>query len=162
MAMSTDQIMMLAHLGDWMGSQIAPDNPFAGYAKQLAGARNFAKMLQTPGATPGAVPPATPAAPESSLAPPNPFGPEYQPPSPGTGYAFDQVPEVTPEHGGAVDSGMNDLFSRAMEPNIETKIDKDNNFVFTERRPAQQQAGMPQKKKEERPQSVTNPFWSLG
>jgi len=169
MAITPDKIMMLAHLGDWVGSRMAPDNPFAGYAQQLVSARNFAKQLQTPGGAPGAVPPATPVAPESKLGGmmESPFasaapGTGYQPPSPGTGYNFGNVPEVTPEHRGAVESGVSDLFSQAMEPGSRTVFDEDNNVTYTRKTPAQQQKGVPAKKEEKRPQSVTNPFWSLG
>jgi len=166
----------LAYLADFVGQRLNPNpetNPFGGFttstfeAKKMA---EFMKQFKQPeapaaGGAPAGAGGGAPAAPapktESPLAPPNPFGPEYAPPAPGTGYPFDQMPEVTPEHESAVESGVNDLFARAMEPNIETKIDKDNNFVFTERRPAQQQAGMPTSKKKP-PESVTNPFWTRG
>ena len=163
--MTPDQIMMFAHLADWAGSKMASDNPFAGYAQQFVGARNYAKMLQ-PGAAPGAPGAAptgeAPAAEPSAIAPPSPFSQEYQSPAstmpgPGAGYKFDQIPQAADP----------DLLSQAMEPGVRALFDEDNNLTLTRKVPAQQQAGAPAKKEapqkqQNLPSSVTNPFWSLG
>ena len=107
MAMTPDQIMMFAHLADWAGSKMASDNPFAGYAQQFVGARNYAKMLQpgaapgAPGAGPGVTPIADPNAPAaggdpSALAQPSPFSPEAslygKTPTPEMLYNFTNTP----------------------------------------------------------------------
>ena len=162
MAITPDQIMMLAQLADWAGTQMAPDNPFAGYAQQYVGARNYAKQLQTPGApgAPGATPGAAPIAPTaepSALAPPNPFSPEAIPPTagPGAGYKFDQMPQAKEP----------DLLSQAMEPGVRALFDEDNNLTLTRKVPAQQHPGAPAKK-EAPPQNMSNlaanPFWYRG
>jgi len=191
MAMNPEMIMMLAHLADWTGSKMAPDNPFAGYAKQLVSARNFAKQLQTPGAVPGAVPEAAPEPPPSELEPPsraNPFEPGRGVGNwtPERGYLPDIEPPISstsqspfrpgggvgpysPERGYLPDieppSGV-DPWEKGVKHT--TVIDEDNNRIETTQRksPAQINAGAPAKKSEEKQlahaQSVTNPFWSLG
>jgi hypothetical protein len=86
MALTQDQIFMLANLADFAGQKLAPDNPFAGYAQNVVATRNFAKLLQQRGAQQGAQPGGkegtpggeTPEGP-SELALPNPFDPDYQP-----------------------------------------------------------------------------------
>lgn len=92
MALTTDQIMMLAHLADFAGSKMAPDNPFAGYASQYVQARNFAKLLQQAAVPPEAPPKEAPKEETTSaLTPPNPF--VY-----GGNYKTQQMPEVTQGH----------------------------------------------------------------
>ena len=169
MAMTADQVMMFAHLADWVGSRMAPDNPFAGYAQQFVGARNYANMLQ-PGATPGAPGAAptgeAPAAEPSAIAQQSPFDPGYQPL---------QLPEKAPSgasFGGADLSGiMNpqemDIRDLFMTPGMDVKSDADNNITMSRKMPAQTQAGAPAKKEapqqqQNLPSSVTNPFWFLG
>jgi len=166
MAMTPDQVMMFVQMADWVGSRMAPENPFAGFGSQLGASRNYAKMLQTPGApgAPGADPNAAPPADPSALAQPNPFEAGYQSP---------QLPEKVPSKpsfGGADLSGImspeemdiKDLF---MTPGMDVKSDANNKITMSRQIPAPIQAGAPAKKKDSAqnlPSSVTNPFWFRG
>jgi len=174
MAMTQDQIMMLAHLADWAGSKMAPDNPFAGYAQQYVAARNFAQMLQSgtqAGKTEGGK--GGEGGKEdktSSLAPPNPFAFES-----GRG-----VSDWAPNRGYLpdVELPVSDLLSQAMEPGVKAVIDEGNKLTLTRELPTQQQTdfsrsgslsggpntGTPYRNAAQSrlPNSVTNPFWSLG
>jgi len=183
MAMNPEMTMMLAYLADWMGSKMAPDNPFAGFSKQLVSARNYAKQLQTPGAVPGSVPEVTPAAPgaetsgiESPFAPSEslygksstpemiynftntPGGPLAGADKPG---GFSALAQQGLDAEAAVTPGVNDLFSQAMELGSKIVFGEDGSVTYSRKTPAQD-VKVPAKKEEKRPESVTNPFWSLG
>ena len=160
MALNTDQMFMLMQLADYAGQRLNPDpetNPFGGYASQIVAARNFSKLLQE-GATP--TPDASaPAAEEPPAQAPsameNPFveAPAVAP-SPGIGYRFDAMPEVTPEHRDAVDLG--DLF---MTPGVDVRSDADNNVTATKKWPATTNTGA---KKSTMKEAVANPFLLRG
>jgi len=157
--------MMFAQMADWAGSKMAPDNPFAGYAQQFAGARNFAKLLQPqqPGQQPGVQPNTTPNVQppsSSSIASQNPFDPNYQPL---------QLPSNDPNLSMGSEDAINDIRDQIFLPGIDAKVDSNNIVTLTRKLPAQSNVGVPAKKQPSKnlaPQnlsnSTTNPFWYRG
>lgn len=136
MALTQDQIMMLAHLADWAGSQMAPENPFSGYAQQYVASRNMAKMLQ--GGMPGqpGQPRQTPAAqaPASGLAMTNPFSPEYKP--------LQMPPKQMPQFSVGSESAIQDLRDQIFVPGVDARVDADNNVTLTRKLPATTQSSL--------------------
>lgn len=152
MPLTPDQIMMFAHMADWAGSRMAPDNPFAGYAQQFVGARNFAKMMQQ--RTPeGVKAPAGPVAP-SALSSKNPFDPAYQPMQyPG------EAGKPSLGSKGAVDNLKDTLWMRGVESTLKT--DKDNNWTLTHKVPSTPSEGGSGGTTSGQQTSAANPFWFL-